>query len=114
MAARRAGLVYLTEDLREKGLLLGKTMLAEPDIVIIDEPARGIDIGTKQQLYAFIASLAAARKSVIFVSSGLPEVIVVGYAALPGSRWHKCRQEVAPTITRAQRCWLHYVPLCAS
>ncbi|MFO8126236.1 sugar ABC transporter ATP-binding protein [Yoonia sp.] len=136
LAARRAGLVYLTEDRKDKGLLLGKslrenltllaldrftniridtaaedraltqaisdfdiragdrnmnagnlsggnqqklllakTMLAEPNIVIIDEPTRGIDIGTKQQIYQFISQLAADGKSVIVVSSELPEVI---------------------------------------
>lgn len=59
----------------QQKLLLAKTMLAEPGIVIIDEPTRGIDIGTKSQIYAFIAALAAAGKSVIVVSSELPEVI---------------------------------------
>ncbi len=134
--ARRAGLVYLTEDRKERGLLLtkslrenltllaldrfsrlridrraeeaaldnairefdiraprrdiavgnlsggnqqkllvAKTMLAEPDIVIIDEPTRGIDIGTKQQMYGFINRLAEAGKSVIVISSEMAEVI---------------------------------------
>ena len=59
----------------QQKLLLAKTMLAEPDIVIIDEPARGIDIGAKQQIYVFISRLAQAGKSVIVVSSELPEVI---------------------------------------
>ena len=59
----------------QQKLLLAKTMLAEPDIVIIDEPTRGIDIGTKQQIYGFIGELAAAGKSVIVISSELPEVI---------------------------------------
>ncbi|WP_099824819.1 sugar ABC transporter ATP-binding protein [Oceaniglobus indicus] len=135
-AAREAGLVYLTEDRKEKGLLLnkgltenltllalhkfthpwidtaaedraltdaiaefdiragdrnmkagnlsggnqqklllGKTMLADPDIVVIDEPTRGIDIGTKQQIYDFIVELAASGKSVVVISSELSEVI---------------------------------------
>jgi ribose transport system ATP-binding protein len=59
----------------QQKLLLAKTMLAEPDIVIIDEPTRGIDIGTKQQIYGFISRLALSGKSVIVVSSELPEVI---------------------------------------
>jgi ribose transport system ATP-binding protein len=59
----------------QQKLLLAKTMLATPDIIIIDEPTRGIDIGTKQQIYAFIARLAQSGKSVIVVSSELPEVI---------------------------------------
>jgi ABC-type sugar transport system ATPase subunit len=48
----------------QQKLLLAKTMLAEPDVVIIDEPTRGIDIGTKQQIYSFIiASPPRARAS---------------------------------------------------
>jgi len=59
----------------QQKLLLAKTMLAEPDIVIIDEPTRGIDIGTKQQIYEFISRLVAEGKSVIIVSSELAEII---------------------------------------
>lgn len=59
----------------QQKLLLAKTMLAEPRIVIIDEPTRGIDIGTKQQIYEFIHRLAASGRSVIVISSEMPEVI---------------------------------------
>lgn len=59
----------------QQKLLLAKTMLAEPDIVIIDEPTRGIDIGTKQQIYNFIQKLAASGKSIIMISSEMAEVI---------------------------------------
>jgi ribose transport system ATP-binding protein len=59
----------------QQKLLLAKTMLAEPRVVIIDEPTRGIDIGTKQQIYAFIHRLAAEGRSVIVISSEMPEVI---------------------------------------
>ena len=59
----------------QQKLLLAKTMLTEPRIVIIDEPTRGIDIGTKQQIYRFIHRLAAEGLSVIVISSELPEVI---------------------------------------
>ena len=59
----------------QQKLLLAKTMLAEPDIVIIDEPTRGIDIGTKQQIYEFIHKLAASGKSVIVISSEMAEII---------------------------------------
>lgn len=44
-------------------------MLSAPQIVIIDEPTRGIDIGTKQQIYEFIRDLANRGKSVIVISS---------------------------------------------
>jgi ribose transport system ATP-binding protein len=59
----------------QQKLLLAKTMLIDPDVVIIDEPTRGIDIGTKQQIYGFINRLAAAGKSVIVISSEMAEVI---------------------------------------
>ncbi|MDH2325429.1 sugar ABC transporter ATP-binding protein [Cereibacter sp. SYSU M97828] len=59
----------------QQKLLLAKTMLANPKIVVIDEPTRGIDIGTKQQIYQFIQKLAAEGLSVVVISSELPEVI---------------------------------------
>ncbi len=59
----------------QQKLLLAKTMLTEPEIVIIDEPTRGIDIGTKQQIYHFVRELARQGKAVIVISSELPEVI---------------------------------------
>ncbi|OAN76835.1 ABC transporter ATP-binding protein [Sulfitobacter sp. EhC04] len=59
----------------QQKLLIAKIMLTDPDIVIIDEPTRGIDIGTKQQIYEFIHALSAAGKSIIVVSSEMQEVI---------------------------------------
>ncbi len=59
----------------QQKLLLGKTMEADPDIIIIDEPTRGIDVGTKQQLYHIIAALAAEGKSIIVISSEMQEII---------------------------------------
>ncbi|MBN9245625.1 MAG: sugar ABC transporter ATP-binding protein [Mesorhizobium sp.] len=61
----------------QQKLLLAKMMMLKPEIVIIDEPTRGIDIGTKEQIYKFIADLAAQGKSVIVVSSEMPELIGV-------------------------------------
>lgn len=59
----------------QQKLLLAKMMLLEPEIIIIDEPTRGIDIGTKEQIYKFIANLAVAGKAVIVISSEMPELI---------------------------------------
>jgi ribose transport system ATP-binding protein len=59
----------------QQKLLLAKMMLLSPRIVIIDEPTRGIDIGTKEQIYKFIASLAESGLSVIVISSEMPELI---------------------------------------
>ncbi len=59
----------------QQKLLLAKMMMLDPEIVIIDEPTRGIDIGNKEQIYKFIAKLAEEGRSIIVVSSEMPELI---------------------------------------
>ena len=59
----------------QQKLLLAKMMQLNPRIVVIDEPTRGIDIGAKQQIYRFIAALAAEGRSVIVISSEMAELI---------------------------------------
>ncbi|HEY8564584.1 MAG TPA: sugar ABC transporter ATP-binding protein [Beijerinckiaceae bacterium] len=59
----------------QQKLLLAKMMLLEPRIVVIDEPTRGVDIGTKEQIYRFIAGLAAKGCAVVVISSEMPELI---------------------------------------
>ena len=50
-------------------------MFANPDVLILDEPTRGIDVGAKYEIYCIINDLAKAGKSVVMISSELPEVI---------------------------------------
>ncbi len=59
----------------QQKVLLAKTMEINPEIIIIDEPTRGIDIGTKQQVYQFIHDLVRQGKSCIVISSEMQEVI---------------------------------------
>ena len=59
----------------QQKLLLAKMMLLDPRVVVIDEPTRGVDIGAKQQIYRFIAALAAEGRSVIVISSEMAELI---------------------------------------
>ena len=59
----------------QQKLLLAKVMETDPRVLIIDEPTRGIDVGTKQQIYHFISSLARDGWAIIVVSSEMPEVI---------------------------------------
>ena len=59
----------------QQKLLLAKVLLSDPQVIIIDEPTRGIDIGTKQQIYTLIARLAAEGRSIIVISSEMPELI---------------------------------------
>ena len=50
-------------------------MFTDPDILILDEPTRGIDVGAKYEIYCIINDLVKAGKSVVMISSELPEVI---------------------------------------
>ena len=59
----------------QQKVLLAKWMFADPDILILDEPTRGIDVGAKYEIYCIINDLVKAGKSVIMISSELPEVI---------------------------------------
>ena len=59
----------------QQKVLLAKWMYADPDILILDEPTRGIDVGAKYEIYCIINDLVAAGKSVIMISSELPEVL---------------------------------------
>ncbi|MDE2446468.1 MAG: sugar ABC transporter ATP-binding protein [Alphaproteobacteria bacterium] len=59
----------------QQKLLLAKTLLANPSVIIIDEPTRGVDIGAKQQIYELIVKLAKAGKSIVIISSEMQELI---------------------------------------
>ena len=59
----------------QQKVLLAKWMFAEPDVLMLDEPTRGIDVGAKYEIYCIINDLAAAGKSVVLISSELPEVL---------------------------------------
>ena len=59
----------------QQKVLLAKWMFANPDILILDEPTRGIDVGAKYEIYCIINNLVAEGKSVIMISSELPEVL---------------------------------------
>ena len=56
-------------------MVLSKWLLTEPDIIILDEPTRGIDVGAKRDIYLLIGELVKAGKAVIVISSEIPEVM---------------------------------------
>ncbi len=59
----------------QQKVLLAKWMFTAPDVLILDEPTRGIDVGAKYEIYCIINKLVAEGKSVIMISSELPEVL---------------------------------------
>jgi putative multiple sugar transport system ATP-binding protein len=59
----------------QQKVLLSKWMFAEPEILMLDEPTRGIDVGAKYEIYKIINDLVSDGKSVLFISSEMPELL---------------------------------------
>ncbi len=59
----------------QQKVVLAKWMFTDPDLLILDEPTRGIDVGAKYEIYTIIQELAAQGKGVILISSELPELL---------------------------------------
>lgn len=59
----------------QQKVLLSKWMFADPDVLILDEPTRGIDVGAKYEIYCIMNDMVTQGKSVIMISSELPELL---------------------------------------
>ena len=59
----------------QQKVVVSKALLADPDILIVDEPTRGIDVGAKTEIYGILNDMITAGKSIIMVSSELPEAL---------------------------------------
>ncbi len=59
----------------QQKVLLGKWIFAKPDILLMDEPTRGVDVGAKYEIYQIINHLASEGKAVLMISSELPELL---------------------------------------
>jgi len=59
----------------QQKVLIGKWLFAEPDILILDEPTRGIDVGAKYEIYCIINKMVSEGKSVLMISSEMPEIL---------------------------------------
>ena len=59
----------------QQKVVLAKWIFTDPDVLILDEPTRGIDVGAKFEIYSIVNELAAAGKAVLVISSELPELL---------------------------------------
>jgi ABC-type sugar transport system ATPase subunit len=73
-SSREARVSTLSGGNQQK-VLLARCLLANPQVLFLDDPTRGIDIGAKQEIYSIIEKLASEGKGVILVSSELPELL---------------------------------------
>lgn len=107
-AHRNQPVVHLSGGNQQK-VVIAKTLLAGPDILILDEPTRGIDIGAKAEVYAIISRLAAAGKAVILVSSELPELLSLTHRLLV-LREGEIAAELDPRRTTQEEILQHAMP----
>lgn len=61
----------------QQKVIIGKWLLAEAELIIFDEPTRGIDVGAKAEIYRLMCNLAKEGKAIIMVSSELPEIMAI-------------------------------------
>jgi D-xylose transport system ATP-binding protein len=59
----------------QQKVVIGKALMTEPAVVLLDEPTRGIDVGAKQEVYELVNSLTSEGKAVVLVSSDMPELM---------------------------------------
>jgi putative multiple sugar transport system ATP-binding protein len=59
----------------QQKVVLSKWLLTNPDVLILDEPTRGIDVGAKFEIYTIINRMVAEGKAVLIISSELPELL---------------------------------------
>lgn len=59
----------------QQKVIIGRWLLTDPEILLLDEPTRGVDVGAKYEIYQLIIDLASKGKGVIFVSSEMPELL---------------------------------------
>ena len=66
----------------QQKVVLSQWLFAKPDVLILDEPTRGIDVGAKYEIYTIINRLAAEGKAIIVISSELPEMLGISRSDL--------------------------------
>jgi ribose transport system ATP-binding protein len=80
LGVRCAGPVQLVGELsggNQQKVALGRLLHQQADLLLLDEPTRGVDVGSKAEIYRLIGELAAQGKAILFVSSYLPELLGV-------------------------------------
>ncbi|KQY79340.1 multiple monosaccharide ABC transporter ATP-binding protein [Pelomonas sp. Root1444] len=78
LATRCASVEQAVGDLsggNQQKVVLAKWLFTEPELLILDEPTRGIDVGAKFEIYSLIAELAAQGRAILMISSELPELL---------------------------------------
>jgi len=96
----------------QQKVLLSKWMFADPEILIMDEPTRGIDVGAKYEIYCIMNDLIAQGKSIVMISSEMPELLgmcdriyVMNEGRMVGEFTHEeaTQEKIMTTILQSDR-----------
>ncbi len=94
----------------QQKVVIARTLLPEPEIVILDEPTRGIDVGAKAEVHAIIAELARQGRAVLLISSELPELLALSDRLLI-MRQGKLVTELDPSTTTQEEIMQYAMPI---
>jgi methyl-galactoside transport system ATP-binding protein len=81
----------------QQKVILSRWLMTQPEILIMDEPTRGIDVGAKYEIYLIMAELVKQGKAIIMVSSEMPELIGMSHRVLV-----LCAGQLTATLTKAE------------
>ncbi|MCB0160766.1 MAG: sugar ABC transporter ATP-binding protein, partial [Caldilineaceae bacterium] len=81
----------------QQKVVIGKWLTADSDILIFDEPTRGIDVGAKSEIYRLLNDLAQQGKSIIMISSELPEILRMSHRIIV-----MCEGRITGELTAAE------------
>lgn len=90
----------------QQKVVLAKVLLSAPEIIILDEPTRGIDVGAKAEIYKLIKELTATGLAVIMISSELPEILGMSDRILVMAKGRQTA--MLPAATATQETIMHY------
>jgi ABC-type sugar transport system ATPase subunit len=93
----------------QQKVVIARALLADPEILILDEPTRGIDVGAKAEIYALIRELARAGKAILLVSSEMNEILALSDRILI-MREGRIVGEVRPPETSPEEILRHAMP----
>ncbi|MEV0720185.1 sugar ABC transporter ATP-binding protein [Asanoa sp. NPDC050611] len=102
LAIRMPGLAATVTALsggNQQKVVLARALLTEPDVLLLDEPTRGIDVGAKGQIATLMAALAAEGFGVLFISSELAEVVAMADRVLVMARGRVTAEFTAANVT---------------
>ena len=108
VSSREQAVAKLSGGNQQK-VVIARSLLADPDILILDEPTRGIDIGAKSEIHSIVTTLARSGKAVLLISSEMPELLALS-DRLMVMRGGRIAAELDPNHASQEEIMRHAMP----